>query len=68
MFRLKLIPENPSFIFLNYFKFGFIFSLVLIGLSISSFLFQGLNLGIDFKGGTLIEAKSKSGKAKVLHP
>ena len=65
MFRLKLIPENPSFIFLNYFRFGFIFSLVLIGLSISSFLFQGLNLGIDFKGGTLIEAKSKSGKADV---
>ena len=65
MFRLKLIPDNPSFIFLNYFKFGFIFSLVLIGLSISSFLFQGLNLGIDFKGGTLIEAKSKSGKADV---
>ena len=54
MFRLKLIPDNSSFNFLNYFKFGFVFSAVLIVLSVSSYLFQGLNLGIDFKGGTLI--------------
>ena len=34
-----------------------ILSLILIILSISVLLFKGLNLGVDFKGGTLIELR-----------
>jgi len=35
---------------------GFVFSFTLIGISLISLLMQGLEFGIDFTGGTLIEA------------
>ena len=37
---------------------GFIFSAILIVLSFASFFYSGLNFGIDFKGGTLIEIET----------
>ena len=37
-----------------------ILSLILIALSISFLLFKGLNLGVDFKGGTLIEIRTEN--------
>ena len=41
--------------FMSYRKFATIASLTLLVLSISSLSFKGLNLGLDFSGGTLIE-------------
>ncbi len=38
---------------------GFIFSAILIILSFGSFFYSGLNFGIDFKGGTLIEIETE---------
>ena len=56
MFGLnKLIPVEPSYNFLNYRKFFLIISSFAISISILLLFFKGLNLGIDFKGGTLIE-------------
>ena len=45
--------------FSNFYKKMNIFSLILIILSISVLLIKGLNLGVDFKGGTLIEIRTE---------
>ena len=40
-------------------------SVVLVVISLSFLVFKGLNFGIDFKGGTLIELRSTDSKMKV---
>ena len=42
-----------------------IISLVLVIISLSFLIFKGLNFGIDFKGGTLIELRSSDKKINV---
>ncbi|MDC6465681.1 protein translocase subunit SecF [Pelagibacteraceae bacterium] len=51
--------------FTKFYKKMNIFSLILIFLSIFILLFKGLNLGVDFKGGTLIEARTESGAIDI---
>ena len=54
-----------NFNFINYFKkFNFI-SLILVLLSLLFVLFKGLNYGIDFKGGTLIEVRIQNNDIRV---
>jgi len=61
MFGLnKIIPLDSDYKFLNYRKNFYIFSSIAIVLSLSLLLLKGLNLGIDFKGGTLIEVSTKN--------
>jgi len=50
--------ENNKINFNKYFKLFNIFSILLIILSIALLVFKGLNYGVDFKGGTLIELRS----------
>ena len=60
MFGLnKIIPVDPDYKFLNFRKHLYIASAIAITLSLVILLFKGLNLGIDFKGGTLIEISTK---------
>lgn len=61
MFGLnKIIPVNSDYQFLNYRKHFYIASGISILLCLVLLLFKGLNLGIDFKGGTLIEVSIKN--------
>ena len=64
-FRLKIVPENTAINFQGMNKFAGIFSAFLILGSVGIFLLQGLNLGIDFKGGILLEARTSQAEANV---
>ena len=48
------------------FKYANILSLILFFLSIIFIIFKGLNYGIDFKGGTLIELRSNNTEASSI--
>ena len=61
MFGLnKIIPNEPNVNFLGLRKSFLIFSIAAIIISLGVLFFKGLNLGIDFKGGTLIEVSTKN--------
>lgn len=52
---LKIVPEKTSIRFIAKRNMAFALSGLLMILSVVLFFTQGLNFGIDFKGGTLIE-------------
>jgi len=60
MKTLKLVSVNTSIGFIRYRTVAMALSAVLVVGSIMVFLANGLNFGIDFRGGTLIEASSES--------
>ena len=51
--------------FNKYYKLFNIISVVLVILSIISILFKGLNYGVDFKGGTLIELRINDNQTTI---
>ena len=56
----KIIPADSNYPFMDYRKIFIVTSLILILCSVLLLSFKGLNLGIDFKGGTLIEINTKN--------
>ncbi|MGB0687561.1 MAG: protein translocase subunit SecF [Paracoccaceae bacterium] len=56
--RLRLVPKNTNWDFFSQSKLWLGFSALLLIGSLVSFLMQGLNFGIDFRGGTTIRTES----------
>ena len=52
---MRLLPRKLALDFMGRARHAMVLSGSLLVLSIGSLLFQGLNLGVDFEGGTLIE-------------
>ena len=63
--HLRLVPDNTKFDFMRFRRVSFPVSALLSVLAIVLFFTHGLNFGIDFKGGTLIEVQAKSGTADL---
>jgi preprotein translocase subunit SecF len=62
---LRIWPDQSHFGFMRFRRVSFPFSAFLSVLTALLFLTHGLNFGIDFKGGTLIELQARSGQADV---
>ncbi|SMX28893.1 preprotein translocase subunit SecF [Pelagimonas phthalicica] len=56
--RLRLVPENTSWDFFSRARMWLGISAVLVVVALGSFFLQGLNYGIDFRGGTTIRTES----------
>ena len=62
---LRIVPEHTSFGFMRFRRWSFPFSAFLSVLTMVLFFGVGLNFGIDFKGGTLIEMQARSGQTDI---
>ncbi|MFB3053907.1 MAG: protein translocase subunit SecF, partial [Alphaproteobacteria bacterium] len=58
VFPLRLVPPNTKIDFIGRRKAAFVFSALLVALSLVFFAVKGLNYGIDFKGGILMEVRT----------
>jgi preprotein translocase subunit SecF len=59
MILLRLIPERPNLKVMNKRKIALTFSSTLVLLSIILSIVPGLNFGIDFRGGTVVEIRTQ---------
>ena len=62
---LRLAPENTRFGFMRFRRISYPFSAFLSIVSVVMFVTVGMNFGIDFAGGTLMEVRAKAGDADL---
>jgi len=58
---LRIVPDDTKFDFMRFRRVSFPASAVLSIVAICLYFFVGLNFGIDFVGGTLLEVRTNSG-------
>ena len=56
---IRFIPDDTKLPFMRWSRFGFFVSGILCTLSIILFFTIGLNLGVDFKGGTVLTIRTE---------
>jgi preprotein translocase subunit SecF len=62
---LRIVPDDTKFDFMRFRRISFPISAILSIVAILLYFFHGLNFGIDFVGGTLMEVQSKAGPADL---
>jgi preprotein translocase subunit SecF len=62
---LRIVPDDTKFDFVQFRRITFPVSAVMSIAAMLLFFFVGLNYGIDFVGGTLLEVQSKAGPADL---
>ena len=62
---LRLVPDDTKFPFIRWRRIFFPLSALVTVISLGAFAVAGLNLGIDFRGGTLIEVQARSASADL---
>jgi preprotein translocase subunit SecF len=62
---LRIVPDNTNFHFMDFRRISFPLSAVFTIIAITLYFTHGLNFGIDFKGGTLLEIQTKTGPADI---
>jgi preprotein translocase subunit SecF len=62
---LRIVPDDTKFDFMRFRRISFPASALLSILAVVLYFTHGLNFGIDFVGGTLMEVQSKSGPANL---
>lgn len=62
---MRIVPDDTRFDFMQFRRISFPISAVLSIFALTLYFTHGLNFGIDFKGGTLMEVQNKAGPADL---
>ena len=62
---LRIVPDDTKFDFMRFRRISFPMSALLSIMAMVLYFTHGLNFGIDFVGGTLMEVQQKAGPADL---